>query len=330
MASKPLDPPRLKVLTYSSFAGVYGPGPVLKKEFEKSCQCEVQWFLAEDSTALLKNFLMIKEIDMVLGWDQITKRQADKDLWEKISGFNNKIFLEPKVLPKNNSQASQKELPPHQKVLRLFKDDFFIPFDWSPIGFIYKNKTYKISNLKDLSNFKAKISFPEPRASNLGLQFYYWIYEHFKGDSKQIATFLKSLKNKVYGPVFSWSQSYGFFRKGQTQLSLSYLSSLLYHQKEEPQQKYFFADFPKESQAYHVEFFSISKKSKNKTLAFKFAQLLLSKSGQEILLDKNYMFPVLPDNSLPFKPIPALKYDRLEEFLTKKQQLLDLWEQNLY
>ena len=325
MASKPLALPRLKVLSYSSFTGVYGPGPALKKQFEQTCQCEVQWFLAEDSTALLKNFLMIKKIDMVLGWDQITKRQANKDLWEKISGFNNKVFLESQSLSNPNSQN---KTPPHQKVLRLFKNDFFIPFDWSPIGFIYKDKVYKISSLKDLSDFKAKISFPEPRASNLGLQFYYWIYEYFNGDTQKIAEFLKSLKNKVYGPVFSWSQAYGFFRKGQTQLSLSYLSSLLYHQKEG--QEYFFADFPKEQQAYHVEFFSISKKSKNKNLAFKFAQLLLSKEGQEILLDKNYMFPISPDYSLSFKSIQPLQYNKLEEFLTQKQELLKLWEQALY
>ena len=320
MAVQPLPLPRLKILSYSSFAGVYGPGPVLKKQFEKTCKCEVQWFLAEDSTALLQRFLMVKTIDMVIGWDQITKRTANEDLWENISGLNDKI-LEPPY--------SDKKIKPSeriQKIVHSLKSDVFIPFDWSPIGFIYKDKAYQVLNLKDLPLTKGKISLPEPRTSNLGLLFYYWIYESFKGDKKKIAVFLEALKDKIYGPVFSWSQSYGFFRKGQSQLSLSYLSSLLYHQKEEPEESYFFAEFPKHP--YHIEFFSISKKSKNKALALKFAQLLLSETGQKLLMKHNYMFPI--SYASPFKKPQPLEHNRLEDFLKHKKQLLDLWEKHLY
>ncbi|MCZ0932179.1 MAG: thiamine ABC transporter substrate-binding protein [Oligoflexia bacterium] len=301
----------LKILTYSSFAGVYGPGPAIQSEFERICNCQLQWFLVEDSTALLQRFVFLPEIDMVIGWDQITWPLDPKGLWEDLSFLKSFLSIESPFL----------------------KNSFFIPLDWSPIGFIYKKSEYKRSSLKSLKNFKARISFPEPRASTLGLQFYYWIYEAFNGDKDSISQFLKELKTQVYGPVFSWSLAYGFFKRGQTQMALSYLSSLLYHQKEEPDQSYFFAEF-KEGHPYQLEFFSVSQNSKNKNLALKFAEFLLSKRAQEILLKKHYMFPVSNQLSLDFpahlKKPKLLSYKKLEEFIKNKENLLELWEENLH
>ena len=303
------QPPKkshLKVLTYSSFAGLYGPGPSLKKEFESLCDCNLQWFLVEDSNSLLQRFLFLPEIDVVIGWDQITWPIKQKELWEDLSFLKDFIYI------KNS----------------FIDHSVFIPLDWSPIGFIYKEPEHKVSSLKDLKNFKGKISFPEPQASTLGLQFYYWIYEIFNGDRELIFQFLTELKPKVYGTVFSWSLAYGFFRKGQTQMSLSYLSSLLYHQQEEPDKNYFFADF-KEGQPYQLEFFSVSKNSKNKDLALKFSKFLLSKKAQKIILDRHYMLPVSKelklDSSLNLKIPLLISYDRLEEFIKNKQNLLELW-----
>ena len=308
---QPRQKTSLKILTYSSFAGMYGPGQAIQSEFEKICNCQLQWFLVEDSTTLLQRFLFLPKIDMVIGWDQITWPVDHKDLWEDLSALKKFLSIKNPFL----------------------KNSFFIPLDWSPIGFIYKQTEYKVSFLKSLTNFKAKISFPEPRASTLGLQFYYWIYEVFNGDKDSISQFLKKLKTRVYGPVFSWSLAYGFFKQGQTQMALSYLSSLLYHQKEEPNQSYFFAEF-KEGHPYQLEFFSVSKKSKNKNLSLKFAEFLLSKKAQEIILKKHYMFPVSKQLSLdlpfPIKKPKLLSYKKLEEFIKNKQNLLELWEENLH
>ena len=79
----------VKVLTYSSFAGVYGPGRMIKTQFESLCECKVLWFLAEDSTALLQRFTLLSDIDVVIGWDQITLKSAkDKSLGGPV--FNKK------------------------------------------------------------------------------------------------------------------------------------------------------------------------------------------------------------------------------------------------
>lgn len=312
----PLGPPVLKILTYSSFAGAYGPGSVLKEEFEKHCSCQVQWFLAEDSTLLAQRFQLLPQTDMILGWDQITKLSSltglseTSKVWENLSSLN--VF--------------------HTAFLELIhsqeKWDFFIPYNWSPIGFLSKEALSKPSSLEDLKSFEGRFSIPEPRTSNLGLQFYYWLYEHYQADLKKIEEYLKQIKAKLYSPVPSWSMAYGFFRKGTTDLGFSYLSSLIYHEREEPHQSFFFLDFEL-AHPYQMEFFSISKKSKNKSLAFRFAKLLLSQKGQEILMSHNYMFPVSVEHNLTKTP-ELLDYDLLEAFIANKQELLDLWESSLH
>ena len=319
LLSKTPNKKTLKVLTYSSFAGVYGPGRIIKEQFKSFCDCELLWFLAEDSTTLLQRFTLVPDIDVVIGWDQITLISAEDEQWEDLS------FLE-KEFVKTGKQKSF-----NQAV--FFQNSYFFPLDWAPVGFIYKNKNASVTSLKFLYEMEGKISFPEPRSSTLGLQFYYWIYETFGGDQEQIANFLKKLKNKIYGPVFSWSMAYGFFQKGQTDMSLSYLSSLLYHQKEQAQESYFFAYF-EEGHPYQLEYVSVSKESKNKDLAIDFVRFLLSKDIQKQILDKHYMFPVsneLADHKLlSFKQIKLISYKKLDEFIEKKKQLLKLWEKNLY
>ena len=310
---------QLKVLTYSSFAGVYGPGRIIKARFESFCNCELQWFLAEDSTALLQRFTLIPELDVVIGWDQITLQSAQNEAWEELSFLQNS-FVKPKTANGFNSDL-------------FFQNPYFLPLDWSPIGFLHKGKTRSVARLKSLYKVKGKISFPEPRTSTLGLQFYYWIYEVFDGDQKQMSDFFIQLKNKIYGPVFSWSMAYGFFQKGQTDMSLSYLSSLLYHQKESPGESYFFAYF-EEGQPYQVEYLSVSKDSKNKKQALEFAKFLLSREIQKEIRDRHYMLPISThfseDDILPLTEVKLISYKRLDEFIKNKKELLKFWEENLY
>lgn len=310
---------RLRILTYSSFAGAYGPGRIIKKQFESFCGCELQWFLAEDSTALLQRFTLVPEIDVVIGWDQITLESAKDETWEDLSLFKEKFV-------KGEIKKAFKQEP-------FFQNPYFLPLDWAPIGFLYREEHVITASLKSLYKIKGKISFPEPRTSTLGLQFYYWIYEVFEGNERQMLNFFHQLKDKIYGPVFSWSLAYGFFQKGQTDMSLSYLSSLLYHQKEEKNKQYFFAYF-EEGHPYQVEFLSVSKRSKNKPLALEFAKFLLSKEAQKQILQTHYMFSVskeLVDHKfLSLRQTQFISYRRLKEFIEKKKELLKLWEESLY
>ena len=347
----------LRVLTYSSFAGVYGPGRKLKKQFEKSCRCEVQWLLSEDSTALLQRLAIVPSADLIAGLDQISAREGGRSLkWKSLASLRGKIL---------------EDLP-------LSSSPFFIPIDWAPAGFLYKSDRgglkssrgadsrrgqkaaggplrpplkpdvsaadsrrksrsgglapHQISSLSQLPGIQGKISFPEPRTSVLGMQLYYWIYDFFSGDLGRIRRFLLRLKPKIYGPVFSWSLSYGFFQKGRVDMSLSYLTSLIYHM-EEGEREYRFARFT-EGHPIHVEFAAVPESCASCLLALEFVRFLLSPAAQAIIMKSHYMLPAgrgaLAGAFAELKPPKMISYKSLDQFISQKKRLLALWEEALH
>jgi len=302
---------KLYILTYSSFAGLYSPGRALQKKFEQFCDCEITWFIAEDSTTLLQRLYLLSNIDVVIGWDQFSALDLKPSQWKDLRLFQKSFYKE----------------------IQKWRYNFLIPIDWAPIGFITKKSQTHIKTLKQLPQIEGQISFPEPKSSTLGLQFYYWIYEVFSGHIEHIENFLYQLKNTIYGPVFSWSLSYGFFQKGRVSMSLSYLTSLVYHIKEEQDLSYHFSYF-QEGHPYQVEFASIPQKCQNCSLAFEFIQFLMTDSAQSIIRDKNYMFPVLrnlvPSPEVALKNPKMISYNRINEFLKKKDHLLQIWKDILY
>ena len=65
--------PVLTVYTYDSFAGEWGPGPKIKSEFEKTCDCELKWVALEDGVAVLNRLKLEKKhnkADVALGMDE--------------------------------------------------------------------------------------------------------------------------------------------------------------------------------------------------------------------------------------------------------------------
>ena len=199
LSSPPLpSKPVITLLTYSSFGGVYGPARRLKKEFEKTCQCHVQLLLAEDSTGLIQRLHLKIPVDVVIGLDQISLFTAKKFLWK-------------------THNISEKEFIPEIKPLQ---SPFFIPVDWAPIGWIYRNSRFKgVKSFSNLLALSEKISFPEPETSTLGLQFYYWIYSESGGDLTKLKKIIGQLKKTAYSSIPSWSLAYGLFRKGRVEAS---------------------------------------------------------------------------------------------------------------
>ena len=188
-----------------------------------------------------------------------------------------------------------------------------------------------MQSLQDLSLLPKKISFPEPRTSTLGLQFYYWMYSQ-ASSMENLKSLLKKLKNTIYGSLSSWSLSYGLFQKNHVDMSLSYLTSLIYHHKEQRDTRYKFAYF-KEGHPYQVEFAGIPASCVNCNLAQDFVLFLTKPPVQKILLETHYMLPVIKNfNTQDFLQLrlpKLISYKRLEEFLDKKQQLLKMWQEVL-
>ena len=73
--------PVLKVYGSSSFIAQWGPGPWLREEFEKTCQCKVDYYDGADSVILLQKLKSDSRgggADLVLGLDQYDLESAYK------------------------------------------------------------------------------------------------------------------------------------------------------------------------------------------------------------------------------------------------------------
>ena len=309
--SSPLSSKKiLRVMTYSSFVGVFGPGSYIQKEFEKICNCQVKWIKVPDSTLFAQRLSLRKDgfkTDVVMGLDQLSLKVMTKKLpWRKIQ-IKKSIFVSP---------------------AKNFLSDQFVPYDWSPMSFLSRKKRDTM-DLQDLLNekFKNKISLPAPRTSTVGHQFYYWIWFVFK---EKVDDFLKKLKNQLYGMSPSWSTSYALFQRGHVSLSFSYLSSLLYHQQQK-QEDFYFLLF-EEGHPFQVEMAGVSGFCTQCELAHSFIDFLLTPELQNILKEKNYMFPVisLPQESTvinSFLKVPFISYDELNSFFNDKEKWLNRWDE---
>ncbi|MEI7974203.1 MAG: thiamine ABC transporter substrate-binding protein, partial [Bdellovibrio sp.] len=138
--------------------------------------------------------------------------------------------------------------------------------------------------------FRNQISLPDPRTSSLGYQLLLWLKE-VRGESGAFDFLKKFLKQvKMISP--GWSLSYGIFQKKQALLTLSYVTSPIYHLLEEKTTDVVALEF-QEGHPVQVEFAGVPASCRNCELADRFLALLLSPVGQKILMEKNYMFPVL-------------------------------------
>ena len=300
--------PAITLLTYSSFGGVYGPARKLKTEFEKTCHCKIRLLIAEDSTGLVQRLQLKIPVDVVIGLDQISLVLAKNFPWKK------HMIPREKLIPE----------------IRPFQSSFFIPVDWAPIGWIYKDSRFKkVKNLSDIMSLSEKVSFPEPETSTLGLQLYYWLYSEAGGDLIKLKKLIGGLKKTAYGPITSWSLAYGLFQKGRVGMSLSYLTSLAYHQLEEKDFSYQFAYF-KGGHPWQVEFAAVPAICRQCALALDFVEFLLTPLAQKIIRDSHFMFPVISEvkseEFFRFSVPKSISYKTLPDFLQRKEELLKIWK----
>ena len=301
----------LRVMTYSSFVGVFGPGREIQKEFEKICACKIKWLSVPDSTLFTQRLSLRADgfkTDMVIGLDQLSLKSARESLLWKKTKVNPSLV----TLPAQN-----------------FLSDYFVPYNWSPMSFISRKEIKTPLGLMDLlqEKFKRNVSLPSPRSSTVGLQFYYWIWYVFK---EQTSSFLKNFKDRLYGMSPSWSTSYALFQRGHVDLSFSYLSSLLYHRAQN-QKDFYFVRF-KEGHPFQVELAGVTGFCTQCNLAGEFTRFLLTAKVQNILQKKNYMFPIIssvkkdtPQLLLKsFSVQDLIQYDQLNNFLT--ENWLDQWD----
>ncbi|MNJ92697.1 Thiamine-binding periplasmic protein precursor [compost metagenome] len=267
----------LRVFGYSSFTSRWGPGPLLKEVFERTCNCKVEFIEGSDSGILLQRLKIEGEslgADVVVGLDQFDLQKATTEQqWRKLN---------------------LAQLDVYESVKPALQNPFFVPYDWGVLTFVARKGEVpdKLYTLDDLLNkeWMKKIALEDPRTSSPGMQFLYWVIQS-KGEEEGFQ-YLKKMMGQVHSYSPTWSTAYGLFTNKQARLAYSYVTSPLYHEVEEKNKSYFALSF-KEPLPIQYEFVGIPEFCRHCTLAEQFVNLMLSPDGQKIIMEKNYMFPVM-------------------------------------
>ena len=273
--SSSLRAEKLTVYTYDSFVSEWGPGPIVEKLFEDKYKIDLQ-FIAVDSAATLLNKIILEgentKADLVLGLDMNLFNAAEKSelfVSHNLKNINNKL-----TLPLN------------------WESDIFVPYNYGYFAFVYNNKTLKNPplSMEDLINkTDARIVIQDPRTSTPGLGLLTWMKALY-GDSAQNKW--SQLNKKIISVTKGWTDAYyNFFMAGEADIVLSYSTSPAAHIMFEENYDISASTF-KEGNYISVEFAGILNSSKNKRMANKFLDFMISDDFQKVIPGTNIMYPV--------------------------------------
>ncbi|CAM3645729.1 thiamine ABC transporter substrate binding subunit [Rahnella bruchi] len=303
--------PVLTVYTYDSFSADWGPGPAIKKAFEAQCGCELKYVALEDGVSLLNRLRMEgknSKADVVLGLDNNLLQAAEQ------TGLFAKA-------PKTDAKLT---------VPGGWDNTTFVPYDYGYFAFVYdKNKLKNPpKSLDELINSDQnwKVIYEDPRTSTPGLGLMLWMQKVY-GDKAPQAW--EKLAKKTVTVTKGWSEAYGLFLKGESDLVLSYTTSPAYHIVEEKKNNYAAADFT-EGHYMQVEVAGQLANSKQPKLAEEFMKFVTTEDFQKVIPAGNWMYPVV-NTPLPdaFKqltvPAKSLQYSA-QDVATHRSQWIQAWQ----
>lgn len=312
---KEKPPACLRILTYSTMASTFGAGPVLIDEFAKVSGCRAELIKTDSSLTMLRFYELFATrdpIDVVLGLDQFELIKGQQlEYWRPLS--ESVLNLIPTQLP-------------------WPKESYAAPFDWSPLTFIYrKDEMTPPSSWSDLEQkeYMGTLSLTNPELSPAGMMFLWGLAEGGYMNEEQILKIAPS----IHSVFSSWSTAYGFFQKGLAKLSFSYATSAVYHWIEDKNENYQPAVL-KEGHPYQIEFATIAINAKQITRAEEFLRFLLSPEAQKLLMQKNYMLPVLSQitDGTPFAKLPRFPlFDQksFDRVLQQEKELVLLFKEKV-
>ena len=265
---------KLIVYTYDSFTSEWGPGPKIEKSFEKFCNCDLIFIGMDSSVGILGRLKLegkSSPADIILGLDTNLVSTAE----------NSNLLVHHEV------DFSNLSLPIN------WENEIFVPFDWGHFAFIYdetklKNPPRSFDDLIARDN-NFRIIIQDPRTSTSGLGLLMWIRKIYGEKASEI---WKKLSPKIVTVTKGWSESYGMFLEGESDLVLSYTTSPAYHIIAEGENKYKAAIFD-EGHYLQIELAAMTKNSSNPKLAKQFLDFILNDEFQKIIPTTNWMFPVI-------------------------------------
>ena len=270
--------PVLTVLTYDSFAAEWGPGPVIEAGFEATCACDLQFVTAGDGAAVLARVQLegaTSQVDVVVGLDTNLTAAANATNLFAPSGLS-----VPNTLP----------VP--------FADANFLPFDWGYFAFVYdKSKLVTPpASFEELAASDLKIIIQDPRSSTPGLGLLMWVKAAYGDRAPEIWS---ALADNIVTVTPGWSEAYGMFLQGESDMVLSYTTSPAYHLIAESDATKAAAAFS-EGHYLQVEVAGKLASTDQSALADTFLAYLTAEAAQTALITTNWMYPATtPAAGLP-------------------------------
>tara|TARA_B100000925_G_scaffold131575_1_gene98423 strand:+ start:188 stop:1180 length:993 start_codon:yes stop_codon:yes gene_type:complete len=303
---------KLTIYTYDSFVSEWGPGPIIENIFEEKYNAEIE-LIAVDSAATLLNKVILEgkssKADIVLGLDMNLFYEADAS--NIFSTHNLGDINELINLPLN------------------WESNKFVPYNYGYFAFVYNNKNISKPprSMEELINSTdARIVIQDPRTSTPGLGLLTWMKALYGNEAKN--EWMK-LNKKIVSVTKGWTDAYyNFFMSGEADIVLSYTTSPAAHIMFEENYDISAASF-EEGNYISIEFAGILEKSKNKDLANKFLQFMLSEEFQSVIPSTNIMYPVTNIDSLPeaFNNLDIPDYIQIDpkEIDANKEKWINEW-----
>ena len=263
----------LTVYTYDSFVSKWGPGPKVKAAFEAQCDCTLNLVGLDDAVSILSRLRLEgvhSKADIALGLDSSMLHEA------AATG----LFMP------HGLDLSGLTIPTG------WKNPIFAPFDYGYFAFIYDSDKMKTppTSLRALVEAAdgPKLLIQDPRTSSPGLGLMLWMKKIYGAEAG--AAWVK-LAPRIVTVTKGWSEAYGLFLKGESDMVLSYTTSPAYHMIAENKNNYRAAAMT-DGQYMQVETAAKLKSASEPELADQFLRFMISDAFQSIIPTGNWMYPV--------------------------------------
>jgi thiamine transport system substrate-binding protein len=285
------EPQTITVMTHDSFS----VSEDVVKSFEEANNAKVTFLQSGDAGAVLNKAILTKDAplaDVLFGVDNtFLSRALEGDIFEVYES------------PAFSAIPEQFKLDLSNRALPVDYGDVCINYDKA---YFAENNLAVPQSLEDLikPEYEGLLVVENPATSSTGLAFLLATVAHF-GDS--FTEYWQQLKDNGVVVVDGWETAYytnfsGSSGKGPQPMVVSYGTS--------PAAEVIFAETPLEDAPTasilgpdtcfrQIEFVGILKGTKQRALAEKFVDFMLSKQFQEDVPLQMFVYPVLPDAVLP-------------------------------
>lgn len=290
-SAAPAKEPDLTIYAYDSFVSEWGPAGKVIPKFEKLYNVKVQLISVGDAGQVLNRAILEAKnprADIILGIDNnLLAKALDAKVLEPYRSPNLSLIPEELIFDKT------------YHITPFDHGHFAIVFDSEKI----KNPPKSFEGLLSPA-LRKKLILEDPRTSSPGFGFLLWTIAVY---GEKYLDYWEKLKPNILTITEGWDTAYGLFTSGEAPMVLSYTTSPAYHVEYEQTTRYQALIF-EEGNYQQIEGMGILRGAKNREMARRFIDFILTEDFQVEIPLTNWMFPVNPKVSLPdsfqYAPMP--------------------------